>query len=254
MGEAPGVMNPDGLKRNLVSRAFGHVSRHGVSSLLQNLIGKLGNHWYDFREGTDTAGVVGLGGLSIASPNKHRGVYYGATKQRPFLEVLERVAPPKACTFVDVGCGKGKVLLMAMDYGFNHVTGIEFSSELCAFACRNVEAVRRRRGLACEIEVLECDATDYPVRPGDGVFFLFHPFDESIMSIFIEHVAESVRRHPRPIWLIYSYPVHNNVIEKHPLFSSHEAYHVRGTPYMVYRNAWGPPPAAPATPDAAATG
>jgi len=231
------MMNPDGLNRNLISRALGHISKHGVSSLLHNLIGKLGNHWYDLREGTNTAGVIGLSSLSISSRNKQRGIYYGATKQRPFVELLERIAPPRDCTFVDVGCGKGKVLLMAMDYGFHHVTGIEFSPELCDFARKNIEVVRRRRGLKGEIEVLECDATDYVVRHQDTIFFLFHPFDDFIMSIFIDNIAASVKSHPRPIWLIYSYPVHSKIIEKHPLFTRNNAHHIRGTPFMVYRNA-----------------
>ncbi len=230
------MTNPVGLKRDWPARAWAHISRHGPSSLCLNLLGKLDNHWYDFREGTDTAGVIGLGNLSIASPNKSRGLYYGATKQKPFLQVMKAVTAPRDCTFVDVGCGKGKVLLLAMEQGFDRVTGLEFSSELCAVARSNVEVVRRRKGLKCPIEIVEGDATDYRVRPEDSVFFLFHPFDAHIMSLFMANVVASVALHPRPIWLIYSYPVHGEVIECSAPFLRCQHYHFGGTPYAVYQS------------------
>jgi len=217
-------------------RAHAHISRYGLVSLLHTLLGKMDNHWYDLREGTNTAGVTDLDNLTISSQNKKRGVYYGATRRRPFAEMLKVIAPPKDCTFVDVGCGKGKVLLMAMDYGFHHITGIEFASELCEAARKNVETVRRRKGLRCSIEILECDAAGYVVRPQDTVFYIFHPFDDFVMSIFIDNVVASVKSHPRPIWLIYSYPAHGKVVEKHAPFLRTFSCHIRGTPFKVYTN------------------
>jgi SAM-dependent methyltransferase len=225
-----------GPRGNWLLRARAYLSRHGPLNLLHNLLGKLDNHWYDFREGTSTAGLTDLDRLSISSRNKKRGVYYGATKRRPFAEVLKVVSPPKDCTFVDVGCGKGKVLLMAMDYGFHRVTGIEFAHELCEAARKNVETIRRRRGLKCSIEILECDATDYVVRPQDSVFYMFHPFDDFVMSIFVDNVVASVKSHPRPIWLIYSYPAYGKVIEKCAPFLRTSSCRIRGTPFKVYTN------------------
>lgn len=231
------MMNPAGMKRNLLSRAWSHVARYGLPSLWHTLLGKLGNLWYDLREGTDTSGVLGLEALSIPSRNKGRGIYYGATKQRAFAEILNQVSPPRDRTFVDVGCGKGKVLLLAMDHGFKRVRGLEFSPELCAVARRNVEVVQQRRGLTSEIEIVEGDATDYSVRPEDSIFFLFHPFDDHVMASFMDNVAASVERHPRPIWLFYSFPIHGSVIEACMPFLRCEHFHIRGIPYAVYTSA-----------------
>ena len=69
--------------------------------------------------------------LGIASENKQRGVRYEPTRARPFRTLLRRLDPPTSSGFVNVGCGKGLVLVIAAEYGFKRVVGIEFSQELC---------------------------------------------------------------------------------------------------------------------------
>jgi SAM-dependent methyltransferase len=230
------VRSENSARRSLLSRAWSHIRRYGLGSLVHDMIAKLDNHWYDISRGTDTSGYLGLDRLSILSPHKDRGVHYGPSKRWPFLKVMKEISPPKDCTFVDVGCGKGKVLLMAMDLGFRHVTGIEFSPELCRIARKNVEVIRHRTNLKCEIEIIEGDAADYVVRSQDRVFFFFDPFDDFIMSLFIDHVVASLNSHPRRIWLILSYPSRSSPIEKSALFQKIYSKHVRGTPFAVYAN------------------
>lgn len=218
----------------VLARALGHLRRHGLASLAHAGWARLDDRWYDLRRGTDTAGTLGLEGLAIPHRHKAHGIYYGPTQRGPFRHLLRTLALPTDATFVDVGCGKGKALLMALEHGFPRVRGLDFSAELCAVARRNLAIVQRRRGLAGPAEVLHCDATEYDLQPDERVFYLFNPFDALVMAGFVDNLVRSLARHPRPIWLIYCHPDHAPVIEARAPFLRPTHRHVRGTPFAVY--------------------
>jgi len=74
--------------------------------------------------------------------NRRHAVSYQPTKARPFQDLLRRLDLPAGGTFVDVGSGKGRVLLLAARHPFKRVVGIEFSPSLCEQARRNIEIFR----------------------------------------------------------------------------------------------------------------
>src|SRR5713101_6823082 len=45
-------------------------------------------------------------------------------------------------TFVDIGCGKGRILLSALALPFRRIVGVEFSPVLCRIAEKNVASAR----------------------------------------------------------------------------------------------------------------
>ena len=47
---------------------------------------------------------------------------------------------------MDLGCGKGRVLMLAVEYGFARVTGVDYSASLCEIARRNLDVLRARTG------------------------------------------------------------------------------------------------------------
>src|SRR5262245_13193868 len=87
--------------------------------------------FFDLKYGTDTMRWVTREALSTTSQNKTHSAPYQATKARPLLRLLERLELPKDSAFVDIGSGKGRVLLIASQYGFRKIVGIEFSGTLC---------------------------------------------------------------------------------------------------------------------------
>ncbi|HEX3865751.1 MAG TPA: class I SAM-dependent methyltransferase, partial [Gemmatimonadaceae bacterium] len=97
---------------------------------------------FDARHGVDTDGARGdathLRTLNIASPNWTHGVDYIPVKPERFHAALSSVGVPfDDFTFVDFGCGKGRAMLLASDYPFREVIGVDFSEELIAVAQRN---------------------------------------------------------------------------------------------------------------------
>jgi len=187
---------------------------------------------------TDTAEHVPLEDLSIGSDHKPSGMPYEPTSARAFRKLMSILDLPKDSTFVDVGCGKGKVLLLAADHGFQKVVGLEFSHELCDVASKNVALYLDQPRRAADVEVVECDAAHYEVRDDECVFYMFNPFDGDVMASFLGNVVSSLERRPRRAWLIYHNPTCRDIVEGLGIFHQIGEYTfvAMGMPFSVYAN------------------
>ena len=71
--------------------------------------------------------------------------------------------------FVDLGCGKGRGLLLAKELGFGKIVGVEFSPSLAKIARRNVTRYK-------QISVVQGDASKYIFPPEPIVIYMYNPF------------------------------------------------------------------------------
>ena len=195
---------------------------------------------FDWKYGTDTMRWVDRNALETQSDNRSHSAPYRATKVRPLLQLLSRLRLPRDCNFVDIGSGKGRVLLIASQYGFRKVVGIEFSGELCVIAQRNAERFselfsRKAKPLS-SIEVIEADATKYHFHAEDRVLFMYNPFDGFVMAKVLDNLRRSLEQNPRRIWLIYNTPRFHEVIKGAALFESDFFCEIGGNHFRVYSN------------------
>lgn len=191
---------------------------------------------FDWKYGTDTMRWVDRNSLDTQSDNRSHSAPYRATKVGPLLQLLNTLNLPRDSNFVDIGSGKGRVLLIASQYGFRKVVGIEFSGELCAIARKNVEAFSRNARPLSVIEVIETDATKYRFGAEDRVFFMYNPFDAFILAKVVDNIQSSLEENPRKAWLIYNTPLHHEVIKSAGLFQSDSFYEIGGNHFRVYAN------------------
>jgi SAM-dependent methyltransferase len=113
--------------------------------------------------------------------------------------------------FIDIGSGKGRVLLQAARYPFARVIGVEVSEELNRTARANLE--RKRARLACrDIEVVTADAAEYTMPDDATIAYLYYPFAGETLRRTLGHIVESLDRNPRRLTLIYACPVREEVI------------------------------------------
>ncbi len=117
-------------------------------------------------------------------------------------------------TFIDIGCGKGRPLLMASEYAFRQIIGIEFLPELHAIAEANIRRFPDERKRCRQIEARLADATGFEFPSEPLVVFMFHPLPESGFRRVIANLAQSVRENPRPVWLVYANPLFENIVLK----------------------------------------
>jgi SAM-dependent methyltransferase len=142
-------------------------------------------------------------------------------------------------TFVDIGCGKGKALLLAAEWPFGQVVGVEISSELLRVAENNVQTCR---GLirACKDIRLVCeDAAAFSIPSETAVVCFFNnPFEEPLMRTVLENIGKSVAAFPRDVWVIYKHPSFRAMADALPFLSL-----VRESPwYCLYRVLPSPAP------------
>ena len=215
-----------GLKKTAVS----------ASKALKVNWSRLLDYAFDLKYGTDTRRIIELQDLDIKSENKSRGVRCEPTRAIPFRRLLRVLNLPKDSVFVDLGCGKGRILLLACEFGFKRVKGVDFSPQLCEVAKKTLAIYKQKKGLGAEVVIMESDVVDYRLQDDENIFFMFNPFDKVVMERVVGNIAQSLRRKPRPCWLIYYNPVCRNLIEEQRIFVKSGAHFFGGCEFIVYMN------------------
>jgi cyclopropane fatty-acyl-phospholipid synthase-like methyltransferase len=139
-------------------------------------------------------------------------------------------------TIVDLGSGKGRVLLLAAQAGFQKVKGVEFSSRLCEIARGNVERFIRSTGSAAIVEIVNEDVATYQVRADETVFFMYNPFGPFVIDAFLQNLRASLLYAPREVWLIYCTPKHDQMISACGVFDTVDSYEFGGTEFRVHHS------------------
>lgn len=134
-------------------------------------------------------------------------------------------------TFVDLGSGKGRTLLMASDHPFRRIMGVELLPSLHQIAQENVRQYKSESQKCFALESICADATAFPLPADPLVIFLFNPFPESGMRQVVANLEKSLREHPRAVFVLY----HNPLLE-HTLNESWRLRKIAGEQqYSVFR-------------------
>jgi len=117
-----------------------------------------------------------------------------------------------AFTFLDLGSGKGRTLLMASDYPFQRIVGVELLPSLHAIAQENLARYKNESQQCMVLESVCADATTFSLPPGPLVIYLFNPFPESRLRQFLANLERSLREHPQTLYVLYHNPLLENVL------------------------------------------
>ena len=206
----------------------------GLWATANKLRGWALDYLYDLRYGLDTCANSELAELTIGSENKVRGYGYQPTRVlllRKFFHSIRPLLPPNG-VLVDFGSGKGRMLLVASEFGFREARGVEFAHELTAR--KNVARYKARAGVAAEFKIIESDAACYAIAADENVFMMYNPFDESILGQVLDNIAASLRKAPRRILIIYVNPRWGRVIEQRADFVLVREWVLWGFKFAVY--------------------
>jgi SAM-dependent methyltransferase len=110
-------------------------------------------------------------------------------------------------TFIDLGSGKGRTLLMAADYPFRRIVGVELLPSLHQIAQQNLRDYTSASQKCFALETICADATAYEFPEDPLVVYLFNPFPESGMRQVAANLERSLRAHPRAVYVLYHNPL-----------------------------------------------
>jgi SAM-dependent methyltransferase len=117
-------------------------------------------------------------------------------------------------TFIDLGSGKGRALLMAGAYGFKRIIGVEFMPEWHQSAQENIRKFAAANPSAPAMESLCMDAQDFDFPAEPLVVYLFNPFPEPVFVAVMERLRQSALTTSRPLFLAYRYTEFESLLEK----------------------------------------
>lgn len=205
-----------GVLRTLASLLKGafEIARDYLPSRRRMRYGDIDFDW-DYRVDTTCANV----GLGTRVREVLTGRPYQPSDPLTFHEMMAQLAVAlREFTFIDLGSGKGRALLMASDYPFRKIIGVELLPELHATAQENVRKYANQRQQCRNFELRAGDARRFALPPGPLVIFLFDPFPEDILRDVIIGIERSGRENPRKVFLLYQNPVSERIMEEFPMF------------------------------------
>lgn len=141
---------------------------------------------------------------------KSRGMYHGysKTEEHHLREIFRGLPFTGGERLLDIGCGKGVVLLEASAYPFEKVAGIDIDGRLIAVARRNFRILK----MEGRVECIQADAAAFEGYGEYNVFFLFNPFGAAVMEKVADKLISVSRR--KRITVIYHNPVYLDLFEK----------------------------------------
>ena len=176
-------------------------------------------HPFDTAYGVDTSGfhhgedlaLHGSDGFHGAAKLKTSALwntaYYGiAPSVFDAAMTLTGVTDWSHFTFLDVGCGKGRALLLASRFPFLAILGVELDPALAAIAQRNISSFHEDWQQCHALEARAMDATELAFPGTPLLLYLYHPFLAPVLRRVLRRLERSVKQNPREIWLIYINP------------------------------------------------
>lgn len=162
---------------------------------------------FDRTYGVDTGGLFRPKPAEVLGRHWAFGCSYQPIDPATFVEVLtaQEICFPEF-TFLDLGSGKGRSLLLASLFPFKRIVGVEYCPELNQIARQNVRKFSSPQQACFEIEIIDADAAEYALPDDPLLLFLFNPFSYQVMSQVIQNVIRSHAAKTRRILLIYFLP------------------------------------------------
>jgi len=188
-------------------------------------------HPFDQVHGVETSGLVPAANLITGHPNdEHVTAYYGVAPSilRTLIDLWRETPPPEpiyAYTFIDIGAGKGRAMLVASELPFRQIIGIELNPAMAAIARHNLDHWHQSHAgdttapRLAPTQLLEQDALtfDFPATP--TLAFLFHPFEAPVLRQLLRRIETQFARRPGTFDILYVNAECRAILDKHPAFT-----------------------------------
>lgn len=168
----------------------------------------LWNEWrWEKKLGVSTLEIENLEKLNLAGlKNSSAFHHYQGASYFILNEIFKKIPIEyKNQRFIDLGCGKGRVLIMAHLNGMEKLTGVDIAKELLQKTNSNIELLKRKK-ITIKAELIQADAGLFIFPPDTGILFLFNPFGEEVMKKVIDNLSRFEMENHKKIMIIYVNP------------------------------------------------
>jgi hypothetical protein len=145
--------------------------------------------------------------LQVESSNKQFAFCY-VPSPRLVVNALIRSLPEELTefSFVDIGSGEGRMLIVALEFPFREIIGVEFAKELHATAVRNIASASTDIRDANRCRSILIDATEYEIPGNECIVYFNNPFSESVFAKVVDKLKSVYERCGKTVYILYSQP------------------------------------------------
>jgi len=182
-------------------------------------------HPFDVEHGVRTSGLIAGRHLGTGHKHDRHNTAYYAVAPSVFQALMARwrrsrpMASIDEFTLIDVGAGMGRAVLLAAEFPFRAVIGVELNPTLARIARKNAALWRAAGRALAPMRIVCRDALEYEFPPGPCVVFLFNPFHAPVMRRLLTHCAASFAGRAGQLDLIYVNNEQESVIERQAGFT-----------------------------------
>lgn len=177
-------------------------------------------HPFDLEHGVRTSGLIAGRHLNTGhAHDRHATAYFGVAPS-VFHKLVSRWQRTEPCapigntTFIDIGAGMGRAVLLASQLPFRRVLGIELHPTLVRIARRNLTLWRKAGRLRAPARIVQADAAAFEFPPGPTVLFLFNPFGPVVMRRLLARLGRSFADRLGELDLLYVNNEQEGVLEQ----------------------------------------
>jgi SAM-dependent methyltransferase len=117
-------------------------------------------------------------------------------------------------TFVDLGAGMGRAALLASEYPFRAVVGVELNPVLARIARKNAALWRSAGRPLAPMRWVCGDVVDFEFPAGPCVAFLFNPFGAPVLRRLLERLARTFEDREGQLDILYANNEQEKVLER----------------------------------------
>jgi len=177
-------------------------------------------HPFDLEHGVRTSGLVAGRHLLAGHRHDRYATAYYAIAPSVFQGILIRwrrlrpLAHIDEFTFIDAGAGMGRAMLLAAEYPFRAVIGVELNPMLARIGRRNMALWRAAGRARAPIRMLCRDVAEFDLPPGPCVALLFNPFGGPVLRRMLSRWNRSLTHRPGQLDILYVNNEQESVLEK----------------------------------------
>ncbi len=182
-------------------------------------------HPFDEEFGVRTSGLVA--GRHLKSGHlhdRHATAYYGVAPS-VFHALMRRWRRSRTgwaldkVSFIDVGAGMGRAVLLAAGLPFRQVVGVELNPTLVRIARRNLALWRAAGRARAPMKMICGDAVEFSLPAGPCLAFMFNPFGAPVMRRLLAAWKIALAGTARQLDILYVNNEQERVLERQAGFA-----------------------------------
>ncbi len=191
-------------------------------------------HPIDRQYGIDTSGHLGFNALRSGKSSDIYMTSYGGSQPSILRRTLRAIPDLDRSVFLDLGCGKGRATVVATEFPFRRIIGVELAPSVVPFARANAERIGWQFPERTPIEVIEGDALATAIPDGQVVIFFYHPFFRALMKKIVAKMENALKgKEERRIFVVYYDPVYGDLYDKSRYFQRFFAGNIDFEPFEL---------------------